>query len=185
VPYIPTTALVVRREAVDEVGVFDESLRYGEDVDLVWRLGSAGWTVRYDPSVLAHHTAPDSRLGLLSRRYRYGTSIGPLARRHGAALSGPSLAGFIAPLRLGAIRSAGVPTAAALRLTTTAPVRTAGALLKWSIPRGPGDVAYELGVLRGCVGARTLRPLLPRLRFPGSGDRAARTHDDARMTRGA
>ncbi len=38
VPYVPTAALVVRRDALAAMGGFDESLRYGEDVDFVWRL---------------------------------------------------------------------------------------------------------------------------------------------------
>src|SRR5262249_55053228 len=36
VAYAPTATLVVRREALADVGGFDEVLRYGEDVDLVW-----------------------------------------------------------------------------------------------------------------------------------------------------
>ena len=38
VPYVPTAALVVRREALEAVGGFAPALRVGEDVDLVWRL---------------------------------------------------------------------------------------------------------------------------------------------------
>src|SRR5206468_746740 len=38
VSYVPSTALVVRRDALLRVDGFDESLRYGEDVDLCWRL---------------------------------------------------------------------------------------------------------------------------------------------------
>ena len=33
------------------IGGFDESLRAGEDVDLVWRLDEAGWRCRYEPAV--------------------------------------------------------------------------------------------------------------------------------------
>ena len=73
VSYVPTAALLVRRSALDSVaiddaaipapghlagpgplssrGVFDPALRYGEDVDLIWRLHDAGWRVRYEPSV--------------------------------------------------------------------------------------------------------------------------------------
>jgi len=47
IPYTPSTVLVVRRSAMG--AGFDESLRIGEDVDLVWRLSLAGWRVRYDP----------------------------------------------------------------------------------------------------------------------------------------
>jgi mycofactocin system glycosyltransferase len=173
VPYVPTTTLVVRRRALDEVGSFDESLRYGEDVDLVWRLVAADWCVRYDPSVVVGHAAPRTLSARLTRRYRYGTSAGPLARRHGAAMSGPALSGLIAPLRVGTLRGAGMPMPDAMRVTAMAPLRTAAALFHWSTPTSADDVAYTLGLWRGCVKARTVRPLLPTLRAlsPQSGSR--------------
>ena len=161
VSYVPTTAVVVRRTALDEVGGFDEWLRYGEDVDLVWRLVAAGWSVRYDPSVVATHAAPSSLASRAARRYRYGTSAGPLAQRHGAAVSGPALAGLVAPLRVGTLRKAGLPTGEAIRLTAQAPLRTAAALLRWALADDP---AYRAGVIRGCIQARTARPLLPSAR---------------------
>ena len=164
VPFVPTTVLIARRGALDEVGLFDESMRYGEDVDLVWRLVAAGWSVRYDPSVVAGHTAPRNTSARLARKYRYGTSAGPLARRHGAAMSGPALSGLVAPWRARLLRSAGLPMSEAVRVTTMAPLRTSAALLRWAVPTGPDDVAYTLGLWRGCVSARTIRPLLPRLR---------------------
>lgn len=164
VSYVPTTALVVRRDAIENIGGFDESLRYGEDVDLVWRLVAAGWSVRYDPSVLARHDEPASFAQRLRRRYHYGSSIGPLSRRHGAAVAGPALSGLVAPLRIATLRRAGVPASEAMRLATMAPLRTAEALLKWSVPTSPQRLAYEIGVRHGCLKARTLKPLLPRVR---------------------
>jgi hypothetical protein len=62
--------------------VFDESLRYGEDVDLVWRLHDAGWRVRYDPAVKVQHDEPANWRSLLDRRFRYGTSAASLSQRH-------------------------------------------------------------------------------------------------------
>ena len=57
---------------------FDETLRYGEDVDLIWRLLDQGHRVVYDPSVVVLHHEAD----VLRRRFRYGTSAAPLAARH-------------------------------------------------------------------------------------------------------
>lgn len=85
VSYVPTAALVVRRAVIGEG--FDETLRYGEDVDLVWRLTGVGWRVRYDPSVQVAHADPAGRGALLARRFRYGNSAAPLARRHPGALT--------------------------------------------------------------------------------------------------
>jgi mycofactocin system glycosyltransferase len=84
--YVPTAALIARRAALRAVarptGVFDPTMRMGEDVDLVWRLHAGGWRVRYDPSVRVGHHEPASWPALLARRARYGTSAAPLALRH-------------------------------------------------------------------------------------------------------
>jgi mycofactocin glycosyltransferase len=79
--YVPTAALLVRADATP-AGGFDPSLRYGEDVDLVWRMIAAGWRVRYDPAAEVGHTEPGRWEQLLARRFRYGNSAAPLARRH-------------------------------------------------------------------------------------------------------
>jgi mycofactocin system glycosyltransferase len=85
VAYVPTAALVARRAALG--GGFDEALRYGEDVDLVWRLIEAGWRVRYEPGVRVAHTEPAGQPALLRRRFQYGTSAAPLTRRHPGAVA--------------------------------------------------------------------------------------------------
>jgi mycofactocin system glycosyltransferase len=84
VSYVPTAALAVR---VSALLPFDEQLRYGEDVDLVWRLVDAGWQVRYDPSVVVQHAEPLALRDRLVRRYRYGTAAAPLSRRHPTRLA--------------------------------------------------------------------------------------------------
>jgi mycofactocin glycosyltransferase len=86
VSYVPTAAVLARREALLAVArderVFDQAMRVGEDVDLIWRLHEAGWRIRYDPSVQVAHHEPASWGELLARRYRYGTSAAALAQRH-------------------------------------------------------------------------------------------------------
>ncbi|GAB3158110.1 mycofactocin biosynthesis glycosyltransferase MftF [Amycolatopsis stemonae] len=80
--YVPTAALVVRRAAVTAAGAFDPDLRFGEDVDLVWRLHAAKHRVRYAPDVHVGHREPATWRELFVRRARYGTSAAPLAKRH-------------------------------------------------------------------------------------------------------
>ncbi|MEV8546486.1 mycofactocin biosynthesis glycosyltransferase MftF [Streptomyces sp. NPDC051572] len=91
VAYVPTAALVARRDALLKVArygdVFDPGLRYGEDVDLVWRLHEADWRIRYDPAVEVCHHEPETWPALLGRRFRYGTSAAPLAVRHPKAMA--------------------------------------------------------------------------------------------------
>lgn len=91
VAYVPTAALLVRRAALREVAagaeVFDAALRYGEDVDLVWRVHAAGWRLRYEPAVRVEHVEPATWAGILARRFRYGSSAAALSRRHPDALA--------------------------------------------------------------------------------------------------
>jgi len=87
VPYVPTALLAVRRSALEAAGGFDESLRYGEDVDLVWRLHGAGWRVRYEPAASATHPARPDVAAWARQRACYGGSAAALAARHGAAVS--------------------------------------------------------------------------------------------------
>ncbi|MDE3205643.1 MAG: mycofactocin biosynthesis glycosyltransferase MftF [Acidobacteriota bacterium] len=87
VAYVPTALLALRRTALEECGGFRESMRFGEDVDLVWRLHRAGWRVRYEPAVTATHPARQTYRAWVLQRFRYGTSAGPLARRHGRAVA--------------------------------------------------------------------------------------------------
>ena len=73
VPFVPGAALVVRRELR-----FDEGLRGGEDVDLVWRAPY----VRYEPAGQVAHDHRTDPAQWLRRRVYYGRTAAPLAQRH-------------------------------------------------------------------------------------------------------
>ena len=120
VRYVPTAALVVRRSALAQVDGFAPGMRMGEDVDLVWRLVDAGWRVRYVPSVTVSHQEPDRWRDLLARRFAYGTSAAPLARRH--------------PGRLAPVELRPRPLIAALALLAGRPVLAAGVVAASAVP---------------------------------------------------
>jgi N-acetylglucosaminyl-diphospho-decaprenol L-rhamnosyltransferase len=80
VDWVMGAALVLRREALDEVGLFDEDFfLYSEEVDLQFRLRQAGWEVHYLPGVsVIHHESqfsaeiPERRINEMWRsRHRY------------------------------------------------------------------------------------------------------------------
>jgi GT2 family glycosyltransferase len=80
VDWVLGAALLLRREALDEVGLFDEGFFiYFEEVDLCLRLRRAGWEVRYFPPVTVVHyesqfsaDIPERRVNELWRgRHRY------------------------------------------------------------------------------------------------------------------
>lgn len=109
VAYLPSAALVARTGAVTAAGGFDPALRYGEDVDLVWRLGAAG-TIRYDPTVVALHPPRATLAGFARQRQGYGSSAGPLAQRHGDRVAPVRLSGW--SLACWALALAGRPVTA-------------------------------------------------------------------------
>jgi N-acetylglucosaminyl-diphospho-decaprenol L-rhamnosyltransferase len=69
--------MLIRRAALDEVGLFDEGYwMYMEDLDLCYRLARAGWVTWYEPSVTVIHvkagtTGPDRSIRL-NRAFHYG-----------------------------------------------------------------------------------------------------------------
>lgn len=63
---------VFRRDALADVGGFDESLVRNQDYELNWRLRQAGWTVWFDPELVVDY-APRSTLRALADQYhQYG-----------------------------------------------------------------------------------------------------------------
>ena len=87
VSYVPGAVLVVRVEAFDSIGGFDEGLRFGEDVDFVWRIAEAGWRCRYEPSSTVWHEPRPTFSSRMRQHAGYGTSAAPLALRHPGALA--------------------------------------------------------------------------------------------------
>ena len=136
VSYVPAAAIVCRVEALRDVGGFDESLRAGEDVDLVWRLDEAGWRCRYEPASEVRHDPRSSWSAWMRQRITYGASAAPLARRHRGAL---------APLRMNGWSVATWALAAVQRpiLGSAVGVGSAAALIR-KLPDVPPRAAFEL-----------------------------------------
>lgn len=131
VAWLPSACLVGRTAAL--ASGFDETMRVGEDVDLVWRLADAGHRVRYAPDVVAHHDVRTTVRGWLGRKFVYGTGGAPLAYRHGShtapAVLSPAMA--VAGAALLARRRWSVPVTA---LAVCAVSRTVHRSLPDSVP---------------------------------------------------
>jgi hypothetical protein len=212
--------------------LFDATLRGGEDVDLVWRLVQAGWDVRYEPGSTVRHDGPGSVGAWLGRRAFYGTTAGPLARRHPGSLAPLHTSAWTAAVWILAAARKPIPAAGVLAASIVVlarrlgglvdqPVKVAGqiagggtatsalpalggltrawspalllglcwrktrraaalallapAVADWVDERGEldparyaafhvaDDLAYGSGVWLGCLRARTLGPVLPRI----------------------
>ncbi|MGH3627347.1 MAG: mycofactocin biosynthesis glycosyltransferase MftF [Sciscionella sp.] len=176
VSYLPSAALLVRTDALCRLGGFDEALRFGEDVDLVWRAVAAELRVRYEPSSIVGHEPRRCWFGWLRQRFDYGTSAAALAKGHGnavapvrvsrwsalswlAALAGRPLLGVamaagttaLLPRKL---TSLGLPVTVSLRLAVSGHAG-AGRMLAGGVAREWWPVAVPL-LLRGRWGGVAL-----------------------------
>jgi mycofactocin system glycosyltransferase len=158
VSYVPGAALLVRVEALDAIGGFDETLRFGEDVDLVWRLDEAGWHCRYDPDVSVWHEPRDNWRERLRQHAGYGTSAAPLALRHPRALSPLHVNGW----------TAATWTLALLGRFTGALALGAGssAALVRKLPDVPPRAAFELAARGHLLAGRQIAESARRVWWP-------------------
>jgi len=102
VDWVTGAALLLRREALDQIGLFDEGFfLYSEEVDLQLRLRRGGWDIRFFPDVtVVHHESqfsagvPERRINEMWRsRHRYWHKHhSPPAARTAALLTGAQYA---------------------------------------------------------------------------------------------
>ena len=106
--------MLMRRAALDEVGLFDEGYwMYMEDLDLCYRFKQAGWTTWYEPSVTVIHMKGATSGRFRTSRLNYAFHYGMLrfyrkhyARTRNPVLNGAVYAGIGGKLALSLIASA-------------------------------------------------------------------------------
>ncbi|GAA5145550.1 hypothetical protein GCM10023321_03610 [Pseudonocardia eucalypti] len=176
IAYVPSAAMVVRRRALHDRG-FDPELRVAEDVDLVLRLHSAGWRMRYQPAARVAHRHRVALKAWWTRKAFYGTGAAALAIRHPGsvppAVLAPWAAGAAALLiarqdRYGALGAAALTGLAATKLRRTAegtdrPNLLTAYLVARGVAGAAGQVAgllnrhwWPLTVL-GCLASKRIR----------------------------
>jgi glycosyltransferase involved in cell wall biosynthesis len=74
---------VMRRDVLDEVGLFDESIRRGEDWELNLRIRAAGYRVWFDPALSVTYWPRESWTRLARQFRATGAWRGELVRRFG------------------------------------------------------------------------------------------------------
>ncbi len=92
VDWVTGAAILLRREALEAAGGFDEGFfMYSEELDLCRRLHAAGWRVRYNPAARVLHHEGQSSDQVAPRRHRMfqRSRIRYFGKHHGA------LAGFL------------------------------------------------------------------------------------------
>lgn len=80
--FISNNNLSLRRQAIEEAGGYDDSLRIAEDYDVCQRLGGAGWLLYFCPEVSCDHRARKKATALLKQWWNYGLHLALGYRRH-------------------------------------------------------------------------------------------------------
>ena len=91
VDWVTGSALMARREAVEQVGLMDEGFfMYSEELDWCRRFREAGWCVEYLPSAqIVHHGGKSSEQAVAARHTNFQTSkVRYFHKHHGAATAG-------------------------------------------------------------------------------------------------
>jgi glycosyltransferase involved in cell wall biosynthesis len=123
-----------RRNALDAVGGFDETLVRNQDYELNYRLRTAGETVWFDPELEVNYT-PRPTLDALARQYfDYGIGKRRMLRRHPGSLRWRQLA---APLLVATLAlSVGAAAAGWWRVAVVTPGAYAAALIGGAVGQG-------------------------------------------------
>jgi GT2 family glycosyltransferase len=89
--------LLVRRCVIDRIGLFDERFfMYGEDLDWCLRARQAGWTVRYEPSVVVQHLhGAASRKRALRTTFHFFRAMDLFYRKHYVKRYHPLVTGVV------------------------------------------------------------------------------------------
>lgn len=69
---LPGVNISYKRKVVAQIGLQDEVLFRGEDVDYNWRLQKFGYQVYFDPSIKVYHHHRPTLRGLLDQHFMYG-----------------------------------------------------------------------------------------------------------------
>ncbi len=122
---------VFRRDALDAVGGFDETLVRNQDYELNYRLRAAGETVWFDPELAVTYAPRPTLTGLARQYFDYGVGKRRMLRRHPDSLRWRQLA---APMLVaGLTLSAGAAATGRWRIAIVTPAAYGAALIGGAI----------------------------------------------------
>ena len=119
VDHVCTGNSVYRAQSLQQVGLFDESLGYGYDNDMSYRLGDAGFKLAFCPKARSVHRWRPGLWGYLVQQYGVGYGRLDLVAKHrGRRVKGDDVSGLRmilhVPLMLAALLALGLGAAVAL-----------------------------------------------------------------------
>ncbi len=161
VDHVCTGNTAYRSRAVDHVGFLDESLGYGYDNDLSYRLRAAGYRLSFCREATSIHVWRDGISGFLRQQFGVGYGRLDVLVRHPRRVTGDDVSGTMMMLH-------GPATLVALALSATAAVLAATGHAWRPLLLGAVAVVASLAVERSCAGIAAHRRIGDRttLAFP-------------------
>ncbi len=81
-PYVMSGNCALRKSVLVNIGLFDNELKGGHDVDLAWRLGSWGYALLFAPEARIRHHHRDSLWSLFGQGYEHAYWAPKLMKKH-------------------------------------------------------------------------------------------------------
>ena len=82
-PYFPTLNVFFKKDVFEKIGLFDESLITGEDVDICWRMQFlTNYQFGFAPDALVYHRSRNSIYSLFKQRKAYANGRVLLFKKH-------------------------------------------------------------------------------------------------------
>ena len=117
VDWVTGASFMFRTEALKQVGLFDEGFfLYHEEVELMWRVRSAGWSIAFEPRSRVRHVGgaatgvhsrkSEARIQQRRPKYWYRSRARMLARTRGRAVALLAYAAWVAGATVWALRRA-------------------------------------------------------------------------------
>ncbi len=83
VEHIPTCNLCIKKEIFEKVGLFDENFVKGQDLELNFRIRSAGYKIFYSPSIKVHHYRKRHIRHFARQIYKWAKAKVAVIKKHG------------------------------------------------------------------------------------------------------
>jgi GT2 family glycosyltransferase len=83
VDHIPTCNLALRREVLEDVGMFDEAFVKGQDLELNYRIRRAGYKLLYSPKIKVVHYRKQHVREFARQIYKWAKAKIAITKKHG------------------------------------------------------------------------------------------------------
>ncbi|MGC9309060.1 MAG: glycosyltransferase family 2 protein, partial [Thermoplasmatota archaeon] len=83
VDHIPSCNLALRREVLDDVGLFDEAFVKGQDLELNYRIRRAGYRLYYTPCIRVVHYRKQHIRNFARQIYKWAKAKVAIVKKHG------------------------------------------------------------------------------------------------------